>query len=141
MSDAQVESLLKRYYVEVWLEGTISALDSLLADDYLDHNPLPGFGADKSSAKAMAAAYTSGRRDQAFDELEILVREDRAAAHWRLHWTNTADGKVLHLRGHDFYRLRDGRIAEIWHCEDIAGLRAQMAEGTTQVEATLHSAT
>jgi hypothetical protein len=56
-----------------------------------------------------------------------------SATHWTMHWTQQgslmglpADGKEIHLRGHDFYRLRAGKIADIWRCEDFAGFLGQL---------------
>jgi steroid delta-isomerase-like uncharacterized protein len=125
--------LLHRYYSEVWVRGNVAALDDLLDDDYVDHDPTPGFGTDKASAKGLVAAITGGMQNAALDSLDMIVEGDHAAAHWTMHWTQQgafmglpADGKEIHLRGHDFYRLRAGKIADIWHCEDFAGLLGQL---------------
>jgi hypothetical protein len=50
INDSGLE-VLRRYYNAVWLDGTIATLDELLADHYVDHDPLPGFGADKAAAR------------------------------------------------------------------------------------------
>ena len=39
MSD-EVRNLLSRYYREVWDAGNVEALDDLLGDDYVDHDPV-----------------------------------------------------------------------------------------------------
>jgi hypothetical protein len=31
--------------------------------------------------------------------------------------TGTGAAARGHMRGHDFFRLRGGRICEVWHCE------------------------
>jgi len=46
MSD-EVRNLLSRYYREVWEAGNVEALDDLLGDDYVDHDPSPGFGSGR----------------------------------------------------------------------------------------------
>src|SRR5438876_8069208 len=111
-----VKGLLRRYYTDVWLRGDATALLELLTDDYVDHNPMPGFGVDKTAAMAAAVTFTSGMRSASFDALDIIVEGDRAAAHWLLNWTQVgaligipADGKHLRLRGHDFFQVRDNR--------------------------------
>ena len=51
----------------------------------------------------------------------VIVEGDRAAAQWTHTRTQAGDflgkvpavGKQIQLRGHDFFVLRDGRIAEI----------------------------
>ena len=126
--------LLSRYYHEVWGAGNVDALEELLTDDYIDHDPSPGFGPDKQAAKKLTAAVTSGMKDGRLTIRAVIVEGDRAAAHWTHTWTQIgdflgrfpADGRQLHLRGHDFFRLRNGRIAEIWHCEDLLGVLGQL---------------
>src|ERR671939_486351 len=110
--------LLHRYYTEVWVRGNAAALDDLLDDDYVDHDPARGFGTDKASAKGIVAAITGGMHNAALDSLDMIIEGDRAAAHWTMHWTQQgqlmglpADGKQVQLRGHDFYRVRDDKIA------------------------------
>jgi predicted ester cyclase len=56
------------------------------------------------------------------DESSVAVRLDTT-------WTQRgdflgvpADGRRLALRSMDLYRVRDGRISESWHVEDLAGV-------------------
>jgi hypothetical protein len=119
-------AILRRYYTEVWQHGNIAALDDLLTSDYTDHDPLPGFGAGPAAAKAMAAHVTSVMTDVRLDIHHLIADSDLAAAHWTMTWKPTADprqpaGPVtrLHMRGHDFFRLRGNRICEVWHCETL----------------------
>jgi steroid delta-isomerase-like uncharacterized protein len=133
MSEA-TRDLLSRYYREVWEGGDVAALDRFLADDYVDHDPSPGFGSDKEGAKRIAAAVTNSMKDGHLTIRDVIVEGDRAAAHWTHTWTQTgdflgmvpADGRRIQLRGHDFFLVRDGRIAEVWHCEDFFGVLAQL---------------
>jgi steroid delta-isomerase-like uncharacterized protein len=132
MSDA-TKQMIRRYYKDVWEKGNAKALDDLLTDDYVDHNPGPGEPPDKKGAKEMVARLAAGWRDAKMDVQSVIVEGDNAAAHWTMEWTQVgnfmgmpADGKRLHLRGHDFYRIKNGRIAEIWHIEDFAGLMGEM---------------
>jgi steroid delta-isomerase-like uncharacterized protein len=131
---AGTKELIERYYDEIWRKGNVDALDDLLTDDYVDHDPTPGFGADKASAKTLVAAIVGAMKDIDMQILDVIVDGDRAAAHWTDEWTQVgefmggipADGKRIKLRGHDFYKIRDGKIAEIWHCEDFLGVMAQL---------------
>ena len=103
-------------------------------DDYVDHDPSPGFGPGKEAAKQLAAAVTSSMKDGRLTIRNVIVEGDRAAGRWTHTWTQVgdflgkvpADGKQIQLRGHDFFVLRDGRIAEIWHCEDFFGVLGQL---------------
>jgi len=131
MSDAK--ATLTAYY-DAWKSGDADALDALLADDFVDHDPVPGFTADKQGAKQFLAVTMGATKDAEMRVSPIVVDGDNAAAHWTMDWTQVgdfmgqvpADGKRLSLRGHDFYRLKDGRIAEVWHVEDIVGVLMQL---------------
>jgi predicted ester cyclase len=37
-----------------------------------------------------------------------------------------ATGKVVQIPWMDMYRIKDGRIVETWHVEDIAGMLGQL---------------
>jgi ketosteroid isomerase-like protein len=123
----EVGDLLRRYYREVWIEGRMEALDELVAEDYRDHDPPRGFGSDRESAGRLVEAFRAGMTDASFTILAIVAAGDSAAAHWLLEWTQAgpllgdpaADGRRLRLRGSDLIRVRDGRIAEIHHVEDM----------------------
>lgn len=113
---------LRRYYTTVWQRGNAAALDDLLTSDYIDHDPLPGFGADRAAAKAMAAHVTSAMADIQLELHHLIVDGDLAAAHWTMTWRPADDqfrgtATRIQLRGHDFFRLRGNRICEVWHCE------------------------
>jgi SnoaL-like domain len=57
------EQVLRRYYRHVWVEGRISALDELLAPNYRDHDPPPGYTSDRAGARKLAAALVSNMRE------------------------------------------------------------------------------
>src|SRR5690242_5570294 len=107
---------LHRYYTEVWQRGNVAALDDLLASDYIDHDPLPGFGADRAAARAMAALVTSAMTDVELQIHHLITDGDLAAAHWAMTWRPSAGAQrppagprqapgaaaQIRLRGHDF---------------------------------------
>jgi ketosteroid isomerase-like protein len=116
---SMTEQLLRRYYEEVWVAGRVEALDELLALDYRDHDPPPGFGPGREDARRFAAAFTVELREPRFEILALVATRDTAAAHWHLEWTRRLDGRRLAMRGGDLIRVRDGRIAEIFHVERL----------------------
>jgi len=119
---------------DAWATGDADKLDDVLTDDYVDHDPTPGFAPDKNGAKQFLTTIMGATKDVDMNVSKIIVDGDNAAAHWVMEWTQVgnfmgqipADGKRLRLRGHDFHDLKDGRIAGTWHCEDIFGVMAQL---------------
>jgi hypothetical protein len=121
------ERLLRRYYQDVWIEARIDALDRLLAEDYRDHDPPPGFSPDRAGARRFAQAFIPGLRDPRLTILALVATEYAAAAHWRLEWTQegpllgdpTFDGQRLVMRGADSIEVAGGRITGIHHLERL----------------------
>src|SRR5437868_9065482 len=124
---------LRRYYSEVWAKGDPAPLGELLANDYVDHNPIPGMSGDKAGAAAIVTAIMRDTSDVTIDLGHIIAEGDFVAAHWHMEWTQhgnfmgmvPAEGKRLSLEGHDFVRLSGNQIAEIWHVEDVMSVMGQ----------------
>jgi len=131
MADAR-ETLNGMY--DAWAKGDADAFGDLLTDDYVDHDPTPGFAADKEGAKQFLAATMGATKDVNMNVEGTVVAGEYGAAHYTIEWTQVgdfmnmvpADGKRLSMRGHDFVRFKDGLIAEIWHCEDLFGIMGQL---------------
>jgi steroid delta-isomerase-like uncharacterized protein len=131
---ADNKDIVMRYYNEVWKKGDPAPLGELLADDYVDHNPMPGLGGDKASAAQVVTMIMGDATDVVMDVRHVICDGDLAAAHWKMDWTQKgafmggipADGKRLSIEGHDFYRLANGKIAEIWHVEDVMSVMGQL---------------
>ena len=125
--------LLRRYYEEVWVTGDVDVIDELLTEDYVDHTPPLGFQPSREAQKQVVAFMRDTSEKKRIDLDVVVLGEDTAAAFWTMEWDQKgdffgapADGRHLTLRGGDFYRLRDGRIAETWHVEDMLGLFLQL---------------
>jgi predicted ester cyclase len=102
-------------------------LDELLADDYCDHDPPPGFGADRESARRLVAEFTAGLTEPKLTILALVASGDTAAAHWSLEWRQAGpflgnpagNGRRLSMRGSDLIRVADGQISDIHHVENV----------------------
>src|SRR5690348_3315702 len=81
------EQVLRRYYQQVWVEGNVDALDELLAPDYRDHDPPPGYAADRIDARRLVEAVVPGMHEAEFTILGLVGDAEHAAAQWRLEWT------------------------------------------------------
>jgi|SRR5947209_10811323 len=131
---ADNKDIVMRWYKEAWEKADAGPLDELLADDYLDHQPLPGMSGDKASAGQTLTAIMGNTSDASMDVQGIIGEGDFVAAHWHMDWTQhgdfmgmvPAEGKRLSLEGHDFVRLENGKIAEVWHVEDMMSVMGQL---------------
>jgi steroid delta-isomerase-like uncharacterized protein len=125
--------VVSRYYEEVLNQRNVELLDELAVEDYLEHDPFPGYSNGRADLKARAQVLHG-----AFDPLRITVEDviaegDRVVVRWMSSGTHTGDflgipptGKQFSIAGIDIHALRDGRMAEHWHVIDQLGQMQQL---------------
>jgi steroid delta-isomerase-like uncharacterized protein len=125
---------VRRWIEEVWTTGNAALIDDLMAEDMLDHNPVPGLPAGREARKQILGMFHA-----AFDvkmNLDLLLEDgDYVIDRWTATLTHKGEfmgipgtGKIAQLTGIDISRLADGKIAETWHQEDVAGLMQQLSQ-------------
>lgn len=127
-------ALVRRYYREVWGVGDADRCDHFFSPDFTDHDPA-GVRGDRQSAIRSIRLMMASMRDREMEVVHLIAEGDLVAAHWVLRWTQVgrllgqrvADGRRIILRGHDLYRVRDGCIVDVWHCEDFYGVARELA--------------
>jgi steroid delta-isomerase-like uncharacterized protein len=133
MTEADIKTKIRALFDRVLNQNDLGQLDDLIADDYLDHDPVPGQlpGAEgiKNKLKGLREAYPDIR----FILEDLVAEGDIVAA--RYHWEAThagqfvgipATGKKVSVKGMDFYRFSGGRIIEHWDTVDELGLLRQL---------------
>ncbi len=99
---AEENKQVARRFITAFLAGDTAVLQELIGEDCVDHNPQPG--------------QKPGRQGL----IEIL-------AGWRAAFPDLpATGKQAQFAYMDMHRIVNGRIIEIWHLEDIAGMLYQL---------------
>jgi ketosteroid isomerase-like protein len=128
------EDLVRRYFDRVWQQGDAGAVVELLTEDFVDHDPPPGFGGDRAAHRDLVTSMTAAMGDRQHRIGALVSDRDLVAVRHETEWVQTgplfglaADGRRLTLKGLDMYRVRDGRIAECWHCENMADVLRQAA--------------
>ena len=134
MSIEDNKALIRRFSEEVWSKGNVDAVYDIFASDYVRHdlrpgNPLPGPEGQKRIAMDFRAAFPDLRMT-----IDLMVAEgDMVVMRWTSEGTNTgswgntpATGKRATFTGVNFFRIRDGRVVEIWNHRDDLGLMQQL---------------
>jgi steroid delta-isomerase-like uncharacterized protein len=128
------KDVVARFYEQLWNRGNLDAADELVATDYVRHDLRPGEAPPgPNGQKAVAATFRAAFPDVHL-ELEALVAEgDLVAARWTMTGTHTGawgdvspTGRSVRFCGVNFFRIADGKIAEIWNLRDDLGLREQL---------------
>jgi steroid delta-isomerase-like uncharacterized protein len=133
MNDANA-SLVRRFYEEVWNRGNVDVADEVFAEDYVRHD-LRSSQAEPGPAgqKRIAADFRGAFPDLRFAVELVIAQEDLVAARWTAEGTNTGDwggqpatGRRARFSGVNIFRLRDGRVVEIWNHRDDLRLSEQL---------------
>lgn len=141
MSRDDVETLVRRYWDEVWTAGGDAATAELLAPDELHHWGLGGDTTGIDAFNERLRLFLTAFPDIAFTVDLAAIEGDLAATHWTA--TGTQAGEWLGIaptntpvtwRGVNIFRVACGRIAESWGEADHLTLLSQL--GATPVAGT-----
>jgi predicted ester cyclase len=124
------QTLLHRWFEEVWNQGREATIDELMATDCLNHGLADEHGNDAHSVAAFRAYWHKLRRE--FPDVHISVEDaltegDRIAAHCLVKATHAPSGKPVEFTGITIARWKDGQCIEAWNNYDFAKMQAQLA--------------
>ena len=132
MSDAKTVS--RRIFEEVWNNKNLSAIDELMAANYVHHDPQsPKFPDGIEGYKQLVNYYLKAFPDSHFT-IDLEIQEgDVAATHWTVRGTHRGDlpilpatGKTFSVTGISIARVKNGKFAESWNNWDALGLMQQL---------------
>jgi steroid delta-isomerase-like uncharacterized protein len=135
------KALVRQFYDAAWSNGDLGAARGFLADDLVDHNPLSFQGRADGAAGLLQvvamirAALPDLQRtidDQISEGDRVVTRFTDRATHRGALLGIQPTGREVMLQGINIERIRGGKIAELWHVEDLAGLMRQISEPSAQ---------
>ena len=120
--------LIRRVTDEVFVAGNVAALDELFADDFVSHDPPPGFSSGRDGFKELAAMVTASMSDPRFEFDEYIEAADgRVVENWLMVATHTGEAfgvspsnQEVQVRGIEIWRCADGKVAEHWGSIDMS---------------------
>jgi steroid delta-isomerase-like uncharacterized protein len=137
MSADSAKAIVRRAVEEIWQRGNLAAADELIAEDFIDHTPLPGQLPGRAGFKQVVRTIRMAFPD-ATETIEELVAEgDRVVARVVIDGTHTgpfmgvpATGKRIHVGGVAILRVRGGQIVERWSYSDDVPLLVKLGAVT-----------
>jgi steroid delta-isomerase-like uncharacterized protein len=132
-TEASNKEVVRRMYQEIFNSGDANVIDTLIAGDITIYDPvmgnLHGIEAFRQFFTIFRTAFT-----QQNTTIEALIGEgDLVAALHTHNGVNTgtfmgmpATGHTIKVPGLELFRLRDGKIVELWRHDDDAGLMRQL---------------
>jgi steroid delta-isomerase-like uncharacterized protein len=131
MTPEQNKEIVRSYVEEFQNKGDEAVLDELVAEDYIDHDPLPGHLPGRAGMKrdVMKAAFP----DSSIVVEDLLAERDIVVCRVRWSGTQAGDflgipntGKHVSIGAIHVFRLEDGVIREGWGRAENINLMAQL---------------
>ena len=122
-----------RSWVEAFNEGNLEAVDELLTDSYIRHDPNSPEVRSPEEEKQLIAMYRWAFPDLHFTVEDMVAEDDRVAI--RLGISATHKGELLgipptenrlSLTAMEIYHLKEGKIDEQWVNVDTLGMMQQL---------------
>jgi steroid delta-isomerase-like uncharacterized protein len=113
--------------------GDQPTIDELSAVDLVDHNPAPDHEPTLAGFKQKVAGFAAIFPDIGEDLQDIIASGDTVATRWVVTGSQQkefmgipASGETIRVEGMNFYRLKDGRVTDIWTQFDAVGMMQQL---------------
>ena len=122
--------LVRRLTDQTFIGGDLSALEDLVSDDFVSHDPPPGLLGTKDGIRQLAQMATTAFSDRKLEFDEFLETSDgRVVENWAMTGRHTAEafglpasGEVGRVRGVEIWRCADGKIVEHWGAVDMSDI-------------------
>ena len=129
-----IKAIAARIPLEAFNQGKLEVIDELIADDSVDHSPLPpGIPPGKEGLKLFVAALRG-----AFPDLKININFEVTEGDLVVHYGTTTgtmkgefagmppSGKTATWDAIHITRVRDGKVVEHWAVQDQMGMLQQL---------------
>lgn len=133
MTTSKNKEIVREFFAMGPSGGDIAAAHALLAADFSLHVPLPVTG---TGVEAINAVITSCRG--AFGGLHVTIEDmvaegDKVTCRFTARGVHSGEfmgvpptGKKIAMTGIEIFRLKDGKIAELWGEANLMGLAQQL---------------
>jgi steroid delta-isomerase-like uncharacterized protein len=108
-------------------------IDELCDQSLVDHNPAPDHEPTLAGFKQKVAFFKAVFPDLEEDLQDIIASGDTVATRWVVTGSQQlefmgilASGQMIRVEGMNFYRLRDGRVTDIWTQFDGVAMMQQL---------------
>ena len=125
-----------RRFENAFRAGDQATIDELGDPGLVDHNPAPDGAPTLAGFKHKVAGFKAIFPDIKEDLQDIIASGDTVATRWVVTGTQQqefmgipASGQAIKVEGMNFYRLKDGRVTDIWTQFDGAAMMQQLAAG------------
>ncbi len=128
------KAVVRRFIEEVWNSGNLDAIDELIAENHVDHDPAQAGGpGGRQGVRAFIEMYRSAYPDTHLELGELIAEGDLVAGTWTATGTHQGElmgiaptGRSVSVTGIGIDRVSGGQIVESWANYDALGMLAQL---------------
>jgi steroid delta-isomerase-like uncharacterized protein len=128
------KAVVRRFIEEVWNNGNLDAIDELISEDHVDHDPAnAGSPGGREGVRAFVQMYRTAYPDTHIEFGEMVAEGDLVAGSWTATGTHQGElmgmpptGRSIHVTGMGMDRVRNGQIVESWANYDSLGMLQQL---------------
>jgi steroid delta-isomerase-like uncharacterized protein len=125
--------MARRFNDEVMSQGKLEVIDELVADDFVEHQEMPGMPTGREGLRAAMAMFRGAFPDLKVETLAVVTEGDELWVHSLATGTHQgelmgipATGKMVSFAMMDRVRVRDGKAVEHWGVSDNLGMMTQL---------------
>ncbi len=123
----------RRFYDRI-NSGDLDAVIELLADDFVDHEEMPGIASGREGVRQLFTMFQTAFPDMRWEAQDVLADGDKVAVRVRVTGTNQgelmgmpASGRSVSVQVIDIIRFGDdGLVHEHWGVFDMMGMMQQL---------------
>ncbi|HQZ84820.1 MAG: hypothetical protein QG671_2671 [Actinomycetota bacterium] len=116
-----------------WDSGDADTIRRFYAEDYLDHDPMPGTTGGVEGViqqiQMLTGAFSGGNTEIN----DVIESDDKVCMRWTFTGTHTGafmgipgSGSKVEIQGIEIHRMVDGKIVEGWTTVDLLALMMQI---------------
>ena len=143
MIPSEAARIVRELHDIVWTSGELSAVDRLVAPQYVIHSdpgdPWEGQTLDRATYRQRVRYSRTGFPDLTFTIHDLIATEHRVCVRWSAEGTHAGDlvglpatGKRLRFTGQTIYDIVGGQVAGHWQVVDRLGFLQQLRGADAQ---------
>ncbi len=132
MSEQNI-AIVRRLTEAGFVGGKVEVVDDVVAEDCVDHDPLPGQSEGREGQRQACRMVVGGLSHRSTLQDEYLAAGDKVIENWVFQGTHTgefmgvpATGKTIQVRGMEIWRVANGKIVERWGVIDSGAVMVQL---------------
>jgi steroid delta-isomerase-like uncharacterized protein len=127
------KAIVQAFVKEVQNDGNIDAAGKYIAEDYVEHSPMPGTPSGLDGAKSIFSMIRAGLpdhdaviHDQVVEGDKVVTRKSFNGTHKGEFLGVPATGKPVTIDVIDIVRVNNGKIVEHWNIVDVMSVMHQI---------------